>query len=69
MLNKGDIMKHKIIGYVTTTEKAIIQKRAKMLGMSIGAYFFELSMWDNRDDLLPKLRQGDSIISNRKPIE
>ena len=56
--------KIKIVGYVTQEEKDSIQKRAKELGMSIGAYYCELSMWDNRYNLIPQLRKGGSIICN-----
>jgi hypothetical protein len=56
--------KIKIVGYVTPEEKASIQERAKILGLSIGAYFNELSMWDNRHDLIPQLRKGGSITCN-----
>lgn len=56
--------KVKLIGYVTPDEKQIVQDRAKELGMSIGAYCFELSMWDARHNLIPQLRKGGSIICN-----
>jgi hypothetical protein len=58
--------KVKIIGYVTPSEKETIQVRAKQLGMSIGAYYFELAMWDNRFNLIPQLRKGGSITCNGK---
>lgn len=56
--------KPKIIGYVTQEEKEHIVKRAHSLGMTIGAYIAEISMWDNRFDLIPQLRKGGNIICN-----
>jgi hypothetical protein len=61
--------KVKIIGYVTPEEKETIQTRAKELGMSIGAYYFELAMWDSRFNLIPQLRKGGSIVCNGKEKE
>ena len=56
--------KKKVVGYVTQEQKDYIDKRAKQLGMTIGGYFFELAMWDNRHDLIPQLRKGGSITCN-----
>jgi len=59
-----DTEKKKIVGYVTSEEKKLIDNRAKDLGMTIGTYFFELAMWDKRYDLIPQLRKGGSITCN-----
>ena len=56
--------KCKIVGYITTEQKADIDARAKKLGLTVGAYFYELSMWDARYNLIPQLRKGGSIICN-----
>lgn len=44
--------------YVTAEDQARIKKRAKELGMSQSAYLTELSMWEARHGLLPRLRDG-----------
>lgn len=61
--------KVKVVGYVTLAEKATIQERAKELGMPIGAYCFEMAMWDSRYNLIPQLRKGGSITCNGKATD
>jgi len=56
--------KTKIVGYITPQEKDSIMERAKELGLTIGAYYSELAMWDNRYNLIPQLRKGGSITCN-----
>ncbi len=58
--------KIKIVGYVTVAEKEQILESAKSLGMTIGSYLAEISMWQKRFNLLPQLRKGGSIICNGK---
>ena len=61
--------KIKIVGYITPKEKERIQERARSLGMTIGSYLAEVSMWENRFALLPQLRKGGTIICNGRTKE
>ncbi len=54
-------IKFKKMIYVTQKDKERIRQRAKALGMADSAYLTELSMWEARHNLLPKLREGGVI--------
>ena len=58
--------KIRIVGYMTAEEKDRILLRARSLGMTMGTYLAEVSMWECRYKLMPQLRKGGNIICNGK---
>ena len=46
--------------YLTPDDKAKIEARAKELSMTLSAYMLECAMWERREKLIPKLREGET---------
>jgi hypothetical protein len=47
--------------YMTETARDQLRERASELGLTVSAYISECTMWERREDLIPRLRRGSDL--------